>query len=324
MEDLSNAILMAVEKKGIKKMDEPYFRNAENVRKDFQAFVDDLISKNHKIVKKIEDLSTFSLAKAVAVCANGEERKGETYLIQAGVQLKMATNTNDARTKQGAIFEALKKIIGIEVVKFPKMDEKYFENVENVQYDLRAYVEELQKDPKYNGRVLTIDDLNILNLYKLTVKCKNGETVSGHAYLQRAGIGLKMAEKASQSDGKLGDILIALKRKAGIEVISFPKMDEKYFGDSKNVRKDLDAFVAVLQAKGRNDIKTFRDLTTYTVRGVEIIAANGELVKGQNYMARASAALGLNKAGGRRPRVQPGAALKQLMQKVEESGTAAT
>ncbi|MFA6917648.1 MAG: hypothetical protein WC285_02300 [Candidatus Gracilibacteria bacterium] len=319
-EDLLNAISRSIEKKGIKKMDEAYFRNPENVRNDLQAFVDDLVRKNHKIVKRIEDLSTFSLAKAVATCANGEEKKGETYIMTAGVQLKMAKGTVEARKMQGAILDALKKIIGIEVVKFPPMDEAYFNNKENVEHDLKAYVAELQKKPEYKDRVLTIADLNTLNFFGLPVVCRNGESVSGHTYIQRAGIGLKMAKTATQADKNLGEILIALKRKAGIEVVTFSKMDKQYFNDSKNVKKDLEAFVSALQIAGVKGIQTIKNLSTYNLRPAEIVAANGEEINGQIYLRRACIAFGFfDRVDHGRHRIKSGQALAYLIKKAEEA-----
>lgn len=320
-EDLSNAILLAVEKKGTKKMDEIYFRNAENVRKDLQSFVDDLINKKHKIVKKVEDLSTFSLGKATAVCSNGEEKKGETYLTTAGVQLKIAKDTVEARSKQAEILEALKKIIGIEVVKFPPMNAEYFSNNENVKYDLEAFAGELQKKPENEGKISTIADLNTLNFFNLSVTCKNGESVSGHAYMQRAGIGLGMTVSARESDGRLGEILVTLKRKAGLEVTTLPKMDKKYFSNKENVQHDLEAFVAALKASGKKGVNGLRDLTTFNIKNIEIMASNGELVKGVKYLYRASTELGFNNTEGLRGTPRAGVALSKLLQTAESVAT---
>ncbi len=79
--------------------------------------------------RTIEDLSTFSLGKAVALCCNGSSMRGETYLIQAGVQLGMAKGTQVASSMQADILDALKKTAGIEVVRFAAMDEAYFGKV---------------------------------------------------------------------------------------------------------------------------------------------------------------------------------------------------
>ncbi len=60
-------------------------------------------------------------------------------------------------------------------------------------------------------------DLNVSRLFGLRSVCSNGEQVSGHTYLQRAGVGLKLAANAREADKKLAEILIAVKRKADTE-----------------------------------------------------------------------------------------------------------
>jgi hypothetical protein len=260
-------------KKEYPKMDREYF-SEENVRQDLDAYC------AKAGLTDVSELSTSDKFTGLeVVCSNGETVMFQTYLSRASVVL------SDKKLTLAQALDTLKKIYGLkievrEVTKeeYPKMDREYFSE-ENVRRDLEAYcgkaglndVSELSKSDKFTG---------------LEVVCSNGEPVKFNAYLSRASVVL--------SDKKLtlAQALDALKKIYGLKIDvrevkkeEYPMMDREYFSE-ENVRRDLEAYCG---KAGLNDVSELRKSDKFT--GLEVVCSNGEPVKFNAYLSRASVVL---------------------------------
>ena len=167
------------------------------------------------------------------------------------------------------------------MIEYPTMNRGYFDNVENVRADLKAFASEL-------GDGKTVRDLRTRSLRNKLVKCSNDEKISWATYLSRAGIQMGMAADFSKVQSMHLAVLTILKKKIGIKIIENPKMDKAYFENIDNLRTDLEAYATEL-GKG----KGVEDLRAGNIRTLKVKCCNGEEVAGHTYINRAGVALGL-------------------------------
>ncbi len=173
----------------------------------------------------------------------------------------------------------------VEGKKIKKMDAEYWTDTENIKKDLHAFADaaELQSP----------EELNSSNFQKQTVNCSNGESINGRKYLCRAAVALKIARNAHEAVADLVAVINELKKIAGFkfeEIKTYPTMDAEYY-TKENVEKDLNAFVEKIDTK--SEVHSIKQLTTKNIDGIEILCANGELLKGSVYIARAGKAFGV-------------------------------
>lgn len=175
-----------------------------------------------------------------------------------------------------------KEFFGDTAEKTVEMDQTYFNNADNVRYDLESYASALSL---LTGEDQTPLDLNTGNIRLLQkIKCKNGELIDGNTYLLRAGKALGIAENRREANNKVSDTLKALWKIAGLEVPN--EMDEQYFGDNNNVAHDFQAFAeAYNTTTGQN--KAPLELNMNNIRTQKKVPCNnGERVDGHTYLTR--------------------------------------
>jgi hypothetical protein len=158
------------------------------------------------------------------------------------------------------------------------MDREYFSE-ENVRRDLEAYcgkagltdVSKLSTSDKFRG---------------LEVVCSNGEPVKFEKYLSSASRVLSYKKLTN------AQALDALKKIYGIQIEvrevtkeEYPTMDREYFSE-ENVRQDLDAYCA---KAGLTDVSELS--TSNKFRRLEVICSNGETVRFEKYLRKASGVL---------------------------------
>ena len=185
------------------KMDAEYF-TAKNVSADLEAY-----AKKIGEDKSPLDITVYKTFLIEFICSNGEILKGNTYFNRAGVALGFGKNSHEVSNITFQILNSLLKIAGFEVEDkkdYPPMDSDYF-SPENARADLEKYAEALGK-----GR--TAIDLNTNNISNEIICC-NGEPVKWHTYINRAGVGLKIAKNAKSAQFKRIEILEKLKQIAG-------------------------------------------------------------------------------------------------------------
>lgn len=300
----------------VKPMDEEYYKDPENIRKDLNAFLVEVKKqKRRKNPQKIEDLSVDAMCKVkdLVACSNNEKVNGFTYILRAGKPLGMSSGTKESGKKMKAIFDELKKRVGIEAKNYPEMNVEYFEKLENIKKDLQAFADESK---------VTIENLMTNHLDGTSVECSNQETIEGKTYLSRAAKALDSKIKSTPEAGKImGDTLKTLKRKIGIEIKEFSEMDEKYFSNPQNIRQDLENLRAKIVASERKKNRIpqkIADLSTYDFKKIDFVCTNGETVSGLAYLGRAAKGLNLMKEPTdkqKRKTFEPATVLAKLIEK---------
>lgn len=278
------------------KMDEKYFLDPQNIKKDLRAFLDKVIEKKKSQGKKtpenVEDLSTDSISKVSAVCANGELMNGFTYLMWAGKGLGMAANTFQAKQIMKEILDELKERIGIESADFPPMNREYFSR-ENILADLGGFA--------YRSG-MSIEDLTTGHMDGTSVVCANGEIIEGKTYLSRATKALNDGDLTTPQAAKMmGKTMKDLKKMLGIHIEEYSAMDKSYF-TSANIQTDLESLLTAITASGekKNRIpQNIEELSTYDFNQISFVCSNGELIKGYSYLRRAARALNMFKDSSR-------------------------
>ncbi len=280
-DDLAKNIMAIYDKELMVQMDAAYF-TAENVAKDLASF-----AASFNVAP--EDLNLGNdHCRSYAFCSNGEEVQFQTYLLRAGKVFGHGKSSNELMAAKKKTLFVLGQMAGLtlrlkeplvkEVVEdkkeHPKMDAMYF-TAENVHKDLEAFAE--QENVK-------IGELNIGNMQKNTAICANGEKVAARSYLNRAGVALGLNQSTREGDFTHRQILDHLKSMMGgvvEEKKTYSKMDAAYF-TVENVRKDLKAFAVVVGVDAA-DLNLGRKMLDH-----KFLCANGEMVAGRVYMARAA------------------------------------
>jgi len=277
-------------------MDKAYFSDPKNVRADLEEF----LKQSGK--KTIAELTTGNPECNIEIAArNGERVRFGTYLLRATVALGLAKNHREAGGVRLKTLDELKKKIGLDIKKYPEMDAKYFEDKENVRKDFAAFAKtygcEVKKlSTNYDGK---------------TTVCANGERVTLDTYLRRVAVGLGMAKGHRGAGDKKAKAVDELKKRAGVDVKNYP-MESKYFWDTENLQRDLEAFA---EACGRGIVELSMSSKYMSKKA---LCSNGEVVRLQTYLLRAAVGLGLAKnhkeAGGKMAET-----LRILKQKVTSS-----
>jgi len=242
-------------------MDKSYFLNKEYVKHDLNAFVD---AKTGCLA--VVELSTTDVS-IEAKCSNGEKISFNAYLRRCKDRLNLSTFRE--------ALDELLKLLGYEA----KMNEKYFRNVKNVRYDLKAFAREASKGKE---ETYGIADLNNGNKFVgVEAKCSNGKRYKFNSYLGRCKSQLRL-----KSNKEALDTLKRLLGYAVPETRVYPKMDKEYFENVENVRHDLEAFAKkashVKKEKvGIADLNNGRKFV-----GFEAKCSNGEDVIFNTYLFR--------------------------------------
>ncbi len=250
-------------------MDREYF-SEENVRRDLNAYCEKAGLNNVSELKINYDLCGIEV-----VCSNGDTVNFKRYL-------KMASKViSDEKLTNGQALDTLKKIYGLEIEvrevirkEYPKMNREYFCE-ENVRRDLNAYCAK--------AGLSDVSEL-ITSFQGLEVVCSNGEPLMFSAYLKRA------SRKLSDKVLKKAQTLDKLKIIYGLymevrEVKEYPIMNREYFCE-ENVRRELETYCAKAGLSDVSELKANKDLFE-----LEVVCSNGEPVKFQKYLYRASKAL---------------------------------
>ncbi|MFC1615921.1 hypothetical protein ACFL21_02165 [Patescibacteria group bacterium] len=167
---------------GIKALDENYFLDAACLRNDLISYAR---AAGAESIYKLK--VTGKNSKVEAGLSNGDVLNLDRYLIRAIMMLKLEDNSKKARSRINEIFEILLKTAG-----FERRDSEYYENPENVQFDLEQY-----------ATVLGLEDLTTFIYMKkfgsIKAVCKNGEPVELHNYLTRAALSLGLTDNYDQA-----------------------------------------------------------------------------------------------------------------------------
>ena len=90
-------------KQSIFERDEKYYDDTEYIREDLIAYAKKLGSNKTPL-----DLNVSNMVSLSVTCCNGEDVTGLTYLRNAGIKRKMASNSKEANSILGEILDALK------------------------------------------------------------------------------------------------------------------------------------------------------------------------------------------------------------------------
>jgi len=120
----------------VTKMDLAYFTNPEIARADLEGFLKQCKGKT------IAELSTGNPERNKQIQAqNGEPRVAwETYLSRASGKLLGTKDGSKNPHRRAEALDELKKIVGIEIKKYPTMDKAYFSDPKNVRADLEEFL----------------------------------------------------------------------------------------------------------------------------------------------------------------------------------------
>jgi len=281
-------------------MDERYFRNRELVEADLRTYLE------HAKGDSLKDLHTNNPKESVSIQTQSDEQvTWNTYLSRAsGVLFGTKRKTVNPHRRPDTL-KALLRIAGLEIPKYIRMDEKYFNNPEYVKADLTVYLQKAEGD--------SLKELNTNNPgYDTSILTQSGELTRWDTYLSRASgflLGTKQStpRKKSNNPHRPSDALKALFKIVGVEVPEYIPMDKKYFNDPEIVKADLTAYLQ--QAEG----KSIKELHTENPEpSIAIKTQSGELVAWRTYLSRASGALLRTKQRTDNPH-RPTDALKALL-----------
>jgi hypothetical protein len=193
--------IQTIEKRQFQKMDKAYFENPDHIRADLEGFA-------ARYGCGIGELTTRKVNESKAVCSNGEEVSGNTFLRRATLGMGLALAYADSSRFNAKTLDQLKTRIGIsapERKQYPPMDEAYFADAMKIRNDLEGFATKWKCG------------LDALTVYKLMesktseVQCSNGESINGITYIMRAGVAMKMAKNhTDRGDGKAAKILSSL------------------------------------------------------------------------------------------------------------------
>ena len=163
----------------------------------------------------------------------------------------------------------------------PKMNEAYFNNRELVEADLRKYLAQTDKN--------STEELSTkIPKPSTSIQASNGEEVKWNTYLKRASkIFFGTDEKKStKNPHRKADALKKLKNICGIEAGGYDEMNESYFGNSENIKHDLEQFLS------ETDKTSIDELTVKTPgENISVVTFSRQRVKWNTYLSRASGAL---------------------------------
>jgi hypothetical protein len=273
---MNEALKILKNKLGIRKTTEIEYYTEKNIRHDLQAFVDEIDGINN-----IAELTVAKMEPIQITCANGERRKGLTYLARACVAHWKANKITEAtnRAVMTEMLKILKNNLGIQIFEPTEMNKEYYTE-ENIRHDLEAFVCQIDG-------VNDIDALTVDKMIYIQITCANGEKMRGQRYLKRFAVINGIAMTPSEvSYAQMTKVLKILQRKLGGE---YQTNDLEYYTE-ENIRYDLQAFV--------NQIDGVDNIAELTISGIlkkEITCANGERRKGRTYLARAIIVHGIGK-----------------------------
>jgi len=162
-----------------------------------------------------------------------------------------------------------------------EMDESYFRNRELVEADLISYLQHAKGD--------SLKSLHTNNpKLSISVQTQSGEQVKWKTYLNRASGVLFGTKDNTKRDNlpRRSDALKVLLRIAGAVISEYIPMDKEYFNNSEYVKADMASYLG--KAKG----DSLKDLSTRNPKtGTSILAKNGDKVRWDVYLRRASGVL---------------------------------
>ncbi len=173
-------------------MDQEYFKNADAIKFDLQAFATEVG------VEKIEDLNTQNMSTKTAVCANQESVRGQAYLCRATIALGLVKDKKKAGSKQKKALDMLKTRIGIQLP--PAMDSKYFKK--NLATDLAVIADQLGT---------SIDDLTFNALKDTDFVCASGKKIKSRTYIFRATMALGIYKSTREAQAKTKNVMNSIK-----------------------------------------------------------------------------------------------------------------
>ncbi|MDF2379366.1 MAG: DEAD/DEAH box helicase family protein, partial [Candidatus Gracilibacteria bacterium] len=234
---MEDTVLIEEVGKIITPMDEVYFADVEQLRKDLEGYVDAME------LESINDLTTGEKQVDFS-CQNGESVKWGAFLYRAGTAFEMSKHTE--------VLNELKKRVGIEVVESSRMDKEYFADMDKLRKDLKGYVDKMELE--------SINDLTT-GKNQVDFSCQNGESVQWGTFLNRAAKVFGMR--------KYTEVLNELKKRVGIEVVE--SMDKEYFADVDKLRKDLKGYVDKMELGCINDLTTGKYQVDFSCQNGETV-----------------------------------------------------
>ncbi len=265
--------LVGIEIEEYPEMDSVYFINVSNVLNDLTLFAEGA-------GVSIEELNSSNASKIIIICSNGEEVLWTRYLRRAAKALGLVSSLDDADGKYLESLVILQKIVGFKITQYPAMDSVYFLNTENIRHDLMAFA---------LAAGISVGKANTTSIaFSCLAVCKNGESVTWAQYTSRAGVSLGLAKNSAGSNSIRSDTIEKLKKMIGIELEKYPEMDAKYFSDISNIRNDLKSYSLAVDRPIADFVSSGRNMESHVAK-----CSNGEHVKWNTYLKRASVGLGL-------------------------------
>lgn len=292
---------------------EKYYLNANNLKKDLEAFAKELSKKKGEEVTILE-LNSSNIKSLKITGANNELNiSGGMYLNSAAISLGYAKNTIQANRVHKEIFSLLLVNAGFEVEQYPSRDEQYYSNSKFIKQDLNAYAQALFLE---SGNKVEVSALKPGNILALSIKTSNGEPeIKGQRYLNNAAIALGFARDYKDAPSKHTETLKALLKKAGFTVPEYLSRDILYYRNSKYVKRDLKAYAKKLSIERKKTV-VLSDLKAGNIYSLTITGSNNEPnISGTRYLKHAAISLGLAKDSNEAHTKQT-AALEILLQTI--------
>lgn len=222
------------------------------------------------------DRSYSRIERTHVVCADGIYRSGDQILHAATRAFNTATTVVESRKKEArnAAWPQVLKIAGYIV-----QDLEYMHTKDFIYHDLGEFV-----------RILGVDSINRLTPTsgaRDKAECSDGRSYTWTSYIESVAkiLGITKTTRETAEPGKRREALIALLDILGEKLEEFAEMDNAYF--EKNLRADLEVYVAICE-----DVTTIDELTMTRMRNApKARCANGEMVNGLTYLARAGRAI---------------------------------
>jgi len=160
-----------------------------------------------------------------------------------------------------------------------EMDESYFRNREFVEADLRGFLKQAEGD--------SLKSLHTENPKRdVSIQTQSGEQIAWRAYLDHASGALFYTKKRTDNPHRPVDALKSLLQIAGVDIIEYIPMDEKYFNNSDYVKADLTAYLQHAEGDSLADLHTNNPKSN-----VSIQTLSGQRVTWDTYLNRASGVL---------------------------------
>ena len=291
--NLIDAISLAAVKERKVALDKEYFQDPKKVRTDLVSYLNELRKTEMNESLTLGDLSTHSFIELYITCTNGEKVRGYTYVMRAGNALGFGEKKS-IKFKQ--TLDYLKNLIGMDTeIKYPPMDNKYFENKYNIKRDLLGYFIELRRITDKKDSVKILLDLSSGNMHDIHSVCTNGEVVRGKVYLSRAAVALGLKKDAQKT------ALYEIFKRIGLPVPEYRKrlgsleteLEKEYFDNPIKVKGMLELILEEIKRDGEHRITSIDELSMGNTSNIHINLAEKPRLTAKNYIAKAAIHFGL-------------------------------